>query len=188
MTTKGTPQENDRIWQDSFRAGRQTIIKAVNMFKKIAPVVVKVIPGNHDTQKAFYLGEALECQYHNDESVTIDNGGSRKYHVFHSNLIGMSHGKHIKPNKVAGIFLDECPKDVGKCKFKYWYLGHIHREKNVEFIYGEDVEGVLVEYLPSLSGHNTWGHDKGYKSVRGCKAYIHNKNRGRTDTYNYNVN
>jgi len=96
-TTRGTPQEIVGRWQKTFREGRIMLAKAISRLSRIAPVVVPVIPGNHDWQKSFYLGDSLECFFQGNPAITIDNKATpRKYYTFGQNLIGFTHGKDEK--------------------------------------------------------------------------------------------
>jgi hypothetical protein len=72
-TTKGTPQENDTRWQHIFRKGRQLLIDNINKLVQIAPVDIVMIPGNHDYEKIFYLGDSLQGWFHNNENVNVNN-------------------------------------------------------------------------------------------------------------------
>jgi len=92
-TVRGTPQQEDTRWQKTFRAGRRLATEMIDTCTAIAPTDVLFIPGNHDEEKTFYLGDALECWYHNNKNVHIDNGAkSRKYYDFGKILLGFTHG------------------------------------------------------------------------------------------------
>jgi hypothetical protein len=65
-TTRGTPQEEDARWQKTFRTGRQLIVDNIIKLSQIAPVDVVMVPGNHDYERNFYLGDSLEGWFYNN--------------------------------------------------------------------------------------------------------------------------
>ncbi|MBK8609093.1 MAG: hypothetical protein IPL84_03900 [Chitinophagaceae bacterium] len=96
-TTKGTKQIVDGRWKKSFVLARKLIVSAALKLSKIAPVDIMIVPGNHDEQKTFYLGDALECRFYNDANVNVDNTPTmRKYFKYGKTLIAYTHGKDEK--------------------------------------------------------------------------------------------
>ena len=51
-TTKGTPQQDNMRWRQSFRGYWHLVTKAIEYLAQFAPVDVIVIQGNHDFEKA----------------------------------------------------------------------------------------------------------------------------------------
>ena len=79
-TTKGTPQHDDVRWQRSFTLCRQMLVEVIDKLRLVAPVDVIVVPGNHDYERMFYIGDVLYSWYHNCDEVTVNNEPSpRKY-------------------------------------------------------------------------------------------------------------
>jgi hypothetical protein len=70
-TTRGTFQDEDTRWQKTFRKGREMAVSMIDECTSIAPVDVLVIAGNHDQQRSFYLGEALDAWYHHNEMLQL---------------------------------------------------------------------------------------------------------------------
>lgn len=90
-TTAGTRMDVDTRFQLMFRRGRGLASWMIAQCADIAPVYVPIIPGNHDEQTAFLLGEVLAAEFAHDPRVTIDNSPKlRKYHVYGRNLVGWS--------------------------------------------------------------------------------------------------
>lgn len=187
-TTKGTPQESDGRWQKVFREGRQLIADAIIELSTIAPVKVPVIPGNHDFERVFYLGDSLECFFYTNPNVTIINSPNpRQYHSYYDNLFGFTHGSNEKASELHQIMSMEAD-NWSTSKYKHLLLGHIHHEKIIQFISTVDYKGLKIEYLPSLTAPDAWHHSKGFiGTVRGAQAYVHNASRGRIATFPYNV-
>lgn len=190
-TTAGTPQENDLRWQKSFRMGRQMICQAIDHLSKIAPVHVPVIPGNHDFQKAFYLGDVLEVRYENNKNVTIDNAPSpRKYFQYHKNLIGFTHGRPSNEgvDRLLLLMPQERPGMFARTKFREWHLGDIHHKRKIKVRDEEDFSGIVLRYMRTMKGTDSWENQKGYKgAIRGAEAYVWDKENGMIANFNYNI-
>lgn len=173
-TTRGTPQLDNAPWQLTFRSGVKAVISSIEYLKKIAPVDVIIVQGNHDYQKCFYLGEILEAYYHLDPVVTIDNdiNSPRKYYKFGKVLLGYTHGDKEKGFQLPLTMAVEKPKEFADSNFQYWRLGHLHKEMVNEY------QGVVVETLPALCKQDEWHKKMGYNSKRKAKAYIWNYTYG----------
>lgn len=56
-TTAGTPQDVDGRYAKVFRRGWELMVETIDRLRGVAPVTVKVVPGNHDEDASFKLGE-----------------------------------------------------------------------------------------------------------------------------------
>jgi hypothetical protein len=197
MTTRGTYQQDDTRWQKVFRTGYQMCFRLIDRCKRIAPVKVKMIPGNHDYQKTFYLGEVLEMKYENDPGVEIDNSPHpRKWHKWGKNLIGFAHGnrKDEGEERLIGLAYNEASRheDV---KWVEVHAGDIHHYKEIHGKssktgrdkYAEDINGVILRHLKTLMLNDEWETRSGYHSQKGAHFFVWNKDRGNTAIYNYNL-
>ena len=72
-TTAGTPQDVDSRYQQIFRRARQMYVEALELASTVAPVRGIIVPGNHDEENIFYLGDSLEGWFSRNPNVTIDN-------------------------------------------------------------------------------------------------------------------
>lgn len=161
-TTHGTPQQEDTRWQKTFREGRRLAEDMVARCLEVAPVEIIVVPGNHDEQRAFYLGEVLQARYSNDKNVRVDNSAKkRKYLHFGRNLIGFTHGYWEKPAKLPSLMPLEEPEKWAASTHREFHLGDKHHKIDLQHR-AEDLEGVTIRYLRSLSATDTWHFDKAY--------------------------
>lgn len=180
-TTRGTKQQEDTRWKKTYKLGRVLCVDMINMLTQVAPVDVVIIPGNHDTERAYYLGDSLECWFHNSKNVTVNNGAkSRKYYRFGNSLIGLTHGYSEKLEKLPLIMPLEQPKLWAETKFHEWQTGDKHHKKEIKTSMREDEgTGVMVRILRSLSANDTWHCESGYVGqVRGAEAFIRHKKFG----------
>jgi len=179
-TTKGTPQEEDARWQKTFRLGRQLLVEAINKLQQIAPVDVVMVPGNHDFERNFYLGDSLEGWFYNNENVTVDNSANpRKYYKYGEVLIGYTHGNEEKVTDLPLIMANEKPNDWALSTFREFHLGHEHRKKEIKFKSTEEYQGVIIRYFNSLSATDSWHHKRGYVGAkRSAEALLWDKTKG----------
>ena len=161
-TTKGTPQDEDGAWQRSFRIGSRALIDIISELSIRYDVDVMVVPGNHDVQRSFYLGEVLAAFYHDSERVTIDNSPhSRKYRLYGTTLVGYTHGDQESPKDLPMLMAHQEPTLWAKSLYREWHHGHIHHERNNE------IGGIKLRHFPALVAPSSWGAKKGYvMSVR----------------------
>lgn len=128
-TTAGTHQDIDTRWQRAFRKSREMLVEAIDRLATVAPVTIPIIPGNHDWEKMFYLGEVLSAWYANNKRVMVDNTPDpRKYYRYGKNLIGFTHGKYEKEASLPLIMAKERPEDWSQTDFQEWHIGHWHRK------------------------------------------------------------
>ena len=191
MTTAGTPQENDLRWQKMFKVGREMIIMAVNRLKEVAPVVLLGVPGNHDFQKTFYLGDVLDVKYENDPDVFVDNSPTtRKYYRYGKNLIGFIHGRQsdVPEQRLLHLMPMEVPELWAQTKYREWHCGDIHHKKVIKTKGEEDHFGINIRYMRSLKGTDEWENQKGWKgSIGGAEAYLWHHDNGLINITNFNL-
>lgn len=188
-TTKGTPQEEDVRWQKTFKTGRNLIIEAATRLSMVAPVDILMIPGNHDFEKTFYLGDSLEAWFHNDENVRVDNSPSpRKYYQYGKVLIGLTHGSEESINDLPGIMAQEVPDKWAGTYYREFHLGHLHQRKSKAFLPTTEVQGTVVRHMSSLSGTDTWHFKKGYVGARrSAEALVWDKTLGLECNFYFNL-
>jgi hypothetical protein len=178
-TTGGTPQDADSRYAKMFRRGRRMQSWALRRAAEIAPVVGKIIPGNHDRQSTFCLGEVLGAEFADHPNVTIDNSPNlRKYHRYGTNLLGWTHGSEEKHNDLPLIMAQERPQDWAETTHREFHLGHLHKAKETRYVAGDSFNGVRVRILPALTATDAWHYSKGYSDRRCAEAYLFNHDTG----------
>jgi len=180
---KGTPQQDDSRWQKMFLEGRKLLVKCIDELRAIAPVDVVLVPGNHDHQKVFYLGDTLESWYRNCAEVNINNvPKTRKYYKYGKVLIGYTHGEKEKHIDLPIIMATENPKDWSETSIREWHLGHLH--KNMV----NEMSGVVVRTIPSLCGTDAYHYENGYVgNLKAAHGYLWDKEKGLTALYQFNL-
>jgi hypothetical protein len=188
-TTNGTPQEEDTRWQKTFRTGRQLVIENVNKLVQIAPVDIVIVPGNHDFERAFFLGDSLEGWFFNNENVTVNNSPNpRKYYKYGKVLLGYTHGDKERMNDLPLIMAQEVPLEWATTLYREFHLGHFHHKKEIKYKSTEEYQGVVVRLMSSLSGTDAWHHNKGYISAKkSAEALIWDPEKGLESQLYYNT-
>ena len=188
QTAGGTPQDEDGRWQRTFVEGRKLLVDTIDHLQTIAPVRVLIVPGNHDTERSFYLGEALSCWYHDCPNVEIDNAPTnRKYVAWGKVLLGFTHGNEEAEKNLLGIFATEQPELWGASAFREAHLGHWHHRKERVYQPVSEENGFRIRYLSSLSAADAWHTTKGYSAIRAAQMFLWSKTRGCTAEHVYNV-
>ena len=178
-TAKGTPQDEDCRFQKSFVTGCQMVVEAIDQLSLMAPVCVIIVPGNHDIERAYYLGHALECWYHNNPNVEIDNQPTtRKYIEWGMGMIGYTHGKEIKQDRLPLLMAVEQPNMFARTKYREWHLGHLHHQKMSEWKPLMEKNGIRVRVLSSLAAASLWAASKGYAAIQEAQGFIWNYDEG----------
>lgn len=196
QTTAGTPQEADIRWQKMFTTIIDLYIEAVaTLLKVFSHVELVNVPGNHAFQTEYYIGEVLRYKFQDMEQfVTVNNlPESRKYICYGKNLIGLAHGKWEVPANLHSLMsTDPIPEQYWhKSKYRYFYLGDKHHE--IDYIsgksklkVGEDFNSLKIEYATAISLTDSYESTRGWRSVSGAVAMIHNLQYGRIAKLGHN--
>lgn len=190
-TAKGTPQSTDGRQAKTFSVVRETLQSVIRdrLIGRAPKVNVVIVPGNHDRQTSFYLGEVLDAYFSNSDSVRVDNSPTlRKYIQFGDVLLMFTHGSDEKHSSLPLIMATERPDLWGATRFREIHLGHLHQRRASQFLGVSEYNGVCVRILPSLSAPEDWHTAKGYVgNIRSAEAYIWDRNTGLVGTAMFNV-
>ncbi len=180
-TTNGTSQDEDGRWQRSFQYGYKAAVDAIEIYRALGfKVIVKIIPGNHDWERNYYLGFALGIAYKACQEVEIDNGPApRKYFVYGRNMVGFSHGDKDK-SEIKHVYQSEMRKYMAQCDNIEMHLAHLHQERVTE-----QNGSVILRVIPSLAQRSAWETGKGYSGNRRAQAFVWHKTNGLLDINYY---
>lgn len=177
-TTGGTPQQEDTRWQKTSRIGREICVWMIDECAKIAPVDVIIVPGNHDEQRSFFLGEALYCWYHKNPNVHVDNAASKqKYYQFGKVLLGFTHGNDIKLEKLPLIMAMDQPDLWASTKYREWHTGDKHHKKDL-IPMADEATGMVIRILRSLTALDAWTFNRGFRSLRSSESFAWHPENG----------
>jgi len=173
-TTKGTPLDNDSRFAKMFRAGRQMMTDVIEALHAHAPVRVICQPGNHDSQSAWLLGEALECWFRHTPTVEVLNAPTpRKYMEWGAVLLMWEHGDKGKREDTPLLMAVEQPEAFGRTAFREIHTGHLHKVQTNERM------GIRVRVCPALCDADAWHSESHYVgNMRQAEAFVWSKEEG----------
>tara|TARA_E500000318_G_scaffold13558_1_gene12748 strand:- start:349 stop:1659 length:1311 start_codon:yes stop_codon:yes gene_type:complete len=188
-TTKGTPQENTNSHIDIYRAGRKLIVECVNILSTMAKVHVCIVPGNHDRESMMHIGDALELFYESNDNVTVDNTDCMmKHYLYGKCLIINDHGNGPKTSDLPGIISQRYRNIWSDVDYVEVHRGHLHTNKSMKLQAVEELNGLTVRNLSSMSATDRWHDDKGYVgNIKRASAFVWSKYNGVQAKINYNV-
>lgn len=174
QTTKGTPVDTDGRFPKAYVAARKMFVRTIEKLRLIAPVDVLVIPGNHDAQTSFTLGDSLECWFHNDPEVNVDNSPTpHKFYTWGDVFLMLLHGHKGKKSDYGMRMATEKAKEWGNSKFREIHVGHTH---------GLDIEekyGVRLRTFSALCPPDFWHSEGGLTgNLRSAEGLVWNKKEG----------
>lgn len=171
-TTRGTKVDTDDRWQKIYQVGLECLVFAIEELRKLAPVDVLYVPGNHDEQLSFFATMHLDAYFKDVEAVTVDTlPTTRKYRRFGNNLIGFSHGKEGK--RIEKLMQVEAAKDWGDTLFREFHLGDLHHER------AKEDGGIIFRRISALTATDAWHAEKGYKgAIRKAQAFVWSREDG----------
>ena len=148
-----------------------------------------VIPGNHDRESMMHIGDAIEIYYENNKNVSVDNSMSMmKAYRYGRCLIINDHGDGPKLNDLPGIVSQRYRDVWSEVKYVEVHRGHYHTNKAYKMQAVEELNGLTVRNLSSMSATDEWHDMKGYVgNVKKASAFVWNKYNGVQAKLNYNV-
>jgi len=172
-TKKGTHQPTYISHIDAYKIGLNLIRRCIDKARKIAPVIVPIIQGNHDEDIISILGGSLDVIYSDAEDVEIiDNRIQRKYISYGQNLFMFDHGDKVKIDRVPAIMMHERPQEYANSSFRYCFRGHCHHRQSHKILSVKELVDVEVHHLRALSQPSNWNVQAGWiGSQKSTTAY-----------------
>jgi hypothetical protein len=182
-TTKGTYVDTDARYQKNFLTARKLVVTCIERLRQLAPVVVKIVPGNHDEQTAWCIGDSVECYFNRYSDVTVDNVPTlRKYLKWGNVMLLWVHGDRGKRADLPLLMATEQPQMFGETRWREIHTGHLHQTKTEEW------HGVRVRILPSLSSIDAWHSAMGFTGqLRNSEAFVWNEKEGLVAQFYFNA-
>lgn len=176
-TTAGTKQDSAWKYSQIYKAGTKMLVEAIDLLSQFAPVSTFYIGSNHDKQTSYCATEHLAAWFRNNPNVEVDTDPKiRKYVEFGDCLIQFSHG-HAEGKRIGEVMSVEAKEAWGRTNFKEVHAGHFHSEKTVT----KD-NGVIVRYLGSPTGTDTWHYESGYiGAIKKGESFVWDRKKGLID-------
>jgi UDP-2,3-diacylglucosamine pyrophosphatase LpxH len=167
-TKNSTPLDTDG------RYGR-TVREGVNLLKRVVirllehheEVTVLNVRGNHDSDPALWLNEAMKMYFEDEPRVIIPDNYSKFTHLeFGNNLIVLHHGDKITPQRIYESVTRRLSAEWGRTKYRFGWLGHLHHKKVHE------QGGMVFEVWNVLANPDSWHADSGFGSSRSMTCVV----------------
>ncbi len=177
-TTAGTPQDCDGRYPKMIEVVELAVIEACErILTKVAKLKVIYAPGNHDQLSSYHLCRTLAAWFRNCDRVEVDlSPRYRKYEHHGCCLFGYTHGNHMNASKIKtlpSLMAVENPEAWAKSTCREFKLGHVHTSRSNE------LHGVIIRNLSSLSGTNAWHFQEAYVGNRkAAETYLYSLEDG----------
>jgi predicted phosphodiesterase len=191
-TKKGTAMEYSTNYHRLYAFVRDVVAGSVLSLSERFNIKVVIVPGNHDEDACYRLGDYLMGLFDGSQRVTVDNSGhDRKYVEWGNTLLMFTHGEKVNIQKLHDSFSSDVPSKNGRCKYRYAHIGHLHKNmksetwrKNIK----DEYLGTEVEICPSLSPTDNWHDDNMYVgNQRRTKAFLYSETRGKVSEWYYSI-
>lgn len=182
-TTKGTRVSCDGRFQKTFQLVRNLMIASIDQLQEIAPVKVVMVPGNHDNQSLWHLGDSLECWFHKASHIQIDNEPrQRKYLRWGRVMLMFTHGDKGKREDYPLVMATEEPEMFGQTFWREAQTGHLHHKTLIE------KHGVLVRQITALCAADDWHSENNFVgNIRSAEALVYSGQEGLISSATYSL-
>jgi hypothetical protein len=177
QTTNGTPQDVIVDYAEEYEHGFDLLVQAISLlYTYCENVEVKLVQGNHDKTKSFYLAHALQVYFKNTVGINFDRRDSQlKAALLGDTFIGYHHG-NCKIEDLPLLFAThpEYSTAFGSAKYREVHTGDKHHYM------AKEIKGVRIQQMPSLSGSDRWHRDNNFvHSVRAALVLIYDQHHGK---------
>lgn len=179
-TTRGTPQDVDGRFSKVMAVAIRAVIWAVEAMAAVAPVQVELVPGNHDRTMSECLCHTIDARFHHTDRVTVGlEPKTRKYVVFGTNLIGLTHGDLVKPAELPGVMPSDVPREWAQTTTHEWITGHGHRSMKWTTKDTDTMRGTVVRQLRALTRTDLYHFDHAFCGQSpAAEIYYYGHDRG----------
>lgn len=162
-TTKGTRQDVNGMWWEAYDAAFAMYVAVLERLAAIAPVEVVYNRSNHDDTLGYPIAKGLQAWFRRTKRITFTiTRNDREYVTYGRHMIGLQHGDGAKLKDLPLLMAAEEPKMWGDTLYRHVICHHIHHWKKHQFLMGEDMPGVTVQYMRSPSAADDYHQKHGY--------------------------
>ncbi|WP_155300617.1 metallophosphoesterase family protein [Deinococcus kurensis] len=176
QTTSGTPQDVDGTAAQILWEGCELAATYVDLLRQVAPVELRVVPGNHDKVFSVSVLLYLRAWFREAQDVTVHLGNRQRQHVVYGrSLLSFTHGQgqQEKPRELGKVIAHEAAREWGSTDFRYVFTGHLHH------VFISEEGGLTYLRSPALSGNDRYHEEHGYTTSRAQQAaYVIDAERG----------
>jgi len=173
-TAGGTPLDTDGRYGRTVKEGVNLLKRIViRLLEKHEIVTVLNVRGNHDSDPALWLNEAMRMYFENEPRVIIPDNYSKFTHLeFGNSLIVLHHGDKINPQRIYESVTRRLPVEWGRTKYRFGWLGHLHHKESKE------IGGMMFEQFNVLTTPDAWHAGAGFGSSRSMTCIVLSEDYG----------
>lgn len=196
-TAAGTAQDMDGRLSKIFTTIRRSLVAGIDQARMIAPVKVRVVPGNHDPDESYKLGEVLAAWYRNDPEVeVIYSPKRRKFCGYGKNTFMLTHGEEYNRtsrDQLPLIMASECPADLWVASeggYREIVTGHNHVAKKGRYhptSDGDESQAIRTTSMPGLTAEDWWHYGQGYRHMRAAVVRFYRHSGGVAGHHEFNL-
>jgi len=113
-----------------IQTGFDAVFEVIEYARRLAPIDIMWIPGNHDQVTSHQLCRELKSCYRSFKDVSVDvTPRERKAYVYGRNLIGLAHAHVLKPKDFVGLLVSEWREQMRETDFYECLVGHFHKKE-----------------------------------------------------------
>ena len=167
-TAGGTPLDTDGRYGRTVKEGVNLLKRIViRLLEKHEIVTVLNVRGNHDSDPALWLNEAMRMYFENEPRVIIPDNYSKFTHLeFGNSLIVLHHGDKINPQRIYESVTRRLSVEWGKSKYRFGWLGHLHHKE------AREIGGMMFEQWNVLASPDSWHAASGFGSSRSMTCIV----------------
>ena len=141
------------------------------------------IPLNEDALKV------IEDRKGDNDNVVVDNGDSlMKMLVYGKNMVIADHGDGTKIASLPAVISQRYKNAWSDVDFVEVHRGHLHTNKSAKFAAIEELAGITVRNLSSMSATDYWHDSKGFiGNIKKAQSFLYHRINGLQCIMNYNV-
>ena len=167
-TANGTRLDTDGRYGRTVRLGVNLLKRIViRLLEKHEIVTVLNVRGNHDSDPALWLNEAMKMYFENEPRVIIPDNYSKFTHLeFGNSLIVLHHGDKINPQRIYESVTRRLSVEWGRSKYRYGWLGHLHHKE------AKEIGGMMFEQFNILASVDSYHASAGFGSSRSMTCIV----------------
>ena len=166
--------DSDTRFQKVVRVAIRCVRRIIGMLlEKHQTVRVIQAEGNHDPASSIWLREWLASLYENEPRVIVDRSPDPYYCIEHGlTSLFFHHGHKRKPSNIDGVFAAKFREVLGRTKFSYAHMGHMHH------IDAKETALMVVEQHRTLASPDAYAARGGWMSGRDAQVVTYSKQWG----------
>lgn len=177
--TNQTPKSKHALDVDtrhykSVEAAISTLAIAIeNAALKHERVIVRILPGNHDTHSYMAVMFALAERYRENPRIHLQKvPGEFFVHKFGKVLIAAHHGDKAKAERMVLFLADQYAAIWGRTDHRFLWTGHLHHHKS------QDIGGVQWEQLRALTARDAYAVSHAYTARAQLQGITYHRTKG----------